>query len=249
MPQAEQLTNLQQLVLEPCLDDEGDDDAPWEQLCSLTALRVAGFTSRVPSCLDRLTLLRSLHLTRTRGGEHFSDAEALVLNGALPALQHLTHLGLDLVLPSPPASLASLRQLRSFCFLSYEEDSTDPGQLPAGPWLAGLGRLAGTCRLLLASLPDLAAATQLQELGMLLVVDAEQQSAVSILQWAAGLPAMRRVRLQCWRWERSMRRAAEAAAQQLAPLAVEFAVADLVGGEYDWGGHPARPAPPLPLRP
>ena len=237
------LTRLQQLVLLPGRSEDGDggeDDGPWEQLRSLTALRMAGFETRAPRCLGRLTQLRSLHVSRPAGGDLFSSAEAQLLHAALPALQQLTHMGLELVLPSPPASLSCLCQLRSFGFLSYEEGNDPagaPGQLPAGPWLAGLRRLAGTCSLLAASLPALAAASQLQELGLLQVVGPEQQAAVSILQWAGGRPAMRRVRLErvCYS-PASLRLAAEGAAQQFPQLSLEVQQLDrsYLDDQYDW---------------
>lgn len=240
-PQAALLTNLQQLVLLPRLEtsDEEEDDGPWEQLCSLTCLRMSGFSTRAPRGLGALTQLRSLHLARPSGGDLFSSAEAELLHEALPALQHLTHLGLELVLLSPPASLASLRQLRSFGFLSYEDsdDPEDPGQLPAGPWVAGLQRLAGSCSLLTASLPVLEAASQLQELGLLVVVDSEQQAALRILQWAAGRPALRRVRVECLgRLGSAVRRAVSGAARQLPQLELDvYQFEDPPWlDEYDW---------------
>lgn len=98
--------------------------------------------------------------------------------------------------PSPPSSLKTLRQLRSFGFLRYEEDDLVGDPLPAGAWLASLRRLAGSCTFLVASLPALAAASQLQELSLLEVIDAEQQASASVLQWAAGRPAMKRIRVE-----------------------------------------------------
>ncbi len=254
-PQAAVLTNLRQLVLLPHLEpsEDEEDDGPWERLCSLTCLRMSGFSTRAPRCLGALTQLRSLQLARPRGDELFSSAEAELLHGALPVLQHLTHLGLELVLLSPPASLASLRQLRSFGFLSYEDpdDAEDPGQLPAGPWVAGLQRLAGSCSLLTASLPVLEAASQLQELGLLVVADSQQLAALSILQWAAGRPALRRVSVDCLgRSGGSVRRAVDGAAQQLPQLTLSVCQLDDHPwlDEYDWQGV-FPDLPPVPRSP
>lgn len=231
--------NLQQLVLRPRLESqliEDDATAAWEQLTSLTALRMSGFSSRAPSCLDRLTQLRSLHLARHPGGSLYSGAEAEVLQEALPALQQLTHLGLELVLPSPPSSLSALGQhMCSFGFLSYEDPTIpgDPGQLPAGPWLGGLRRLAGTCTFLAASLPALAAASQLQELSMLFVANSEQQSAESLLQWAAGRAVFPRVRLEC---QSGAWLAAELVAQQFPQLPLDVHEYERSDDEYNWAG-------------
>ena len=153
------------------------------------------------------------------------------------------------MVPSPPASLSALSQLRSCGFLSYEDPKIpgDPGQLPAGPWLTGLRRLAGTCTLLAASLPALAAAGQLRDLGLLLAVGSERQAAVSTLQWAASRPAVPRVLLECGRSDSgSVQPAAEAAPLQPAQLTVAV---NQPGwwDEYEWGG--AFPdLPPVPRR-
>lgn len=219
------MTNLQQLALLPVHEGYNDGDAPWEQLRALTALRLAGVSSSAPTCLSRLTQLRSLHLARRSGTDHLSVAEAEVLEAALPALQQLTHLGLELVLPGPPSSLTALRQLRSFGFLRYEELHIDcpgiGGALPAGPWLASLRRVAGGPNFLFASLPALVAATQLQELALVQLIDSEQPAAISMLQWAAGRPARKRVRVRFLSFARNPRLAAAEVARQNPQLSLD----------------------------
>lgn len=243
--QVSTLSTLQELVLlRQLVADAGDGSL--QQLRSLTALRMSGFTSRPPTCLGQLTQLRSVRLTRPPGDTHLSAADAEALSAALPALQQLTHLALELVLPCPPASLTSLWRLRSFGFLSYEQppSAEDPGSLPGGTYLTALRRLAGTCAFLTASLPALAVASQLQELAILEVADSQQQAALGILRWAARLPAVCRVQLECVETD-SMRQAATVA-RQLLPFTVEVQElgADWAG-QHDWGPiFPDLPAVP-----
>lgn len=218
-PQVGLLTNLRQLgLLDPPVGDEGA--CILEQLSGITALCVSGYGSRPPSCLSRLTQLRSLHLSCHPEEEFLSGADAEALCAALPALQQLTHLSLEHTLERPPSALTSLRRLHSFGFLNCRRLPAD-AHLPAGPYLATLQRLAGDCSFLGASLPALSAsASQLQELGVLCVLESEQQAALSILRWAAGRPSMRTVRLE-YLHGGSMQQAAEDLARQHPRLSLQ----------------------------
>lgn len=104
---------------------------------------------------------------------------------------------------------ATLRQLPNLQQLAVQlADHVDspaapPMALVPGPWQGTLRQLAANADLLLASLPALGAATQLQELGIGSATDGEQEpAALGVLRWVSDQPQLplRRLALQLFGW-------------------------------------------------
>ncbi|KAL4425647.1 hypothetical protein ABPG75_009663 [Micractinium tetrahymenae] len=165
------------------------------QLPSLRRLVIRNCTSW-PACLSSLTRLEALALDDeevellTGADEQGSD----IIAAAMPRLRHLTLLALDSVHGEPlvPAALTCLTGLHSFHWLEG-----GGGALPPGSWLCSVRQLAANAACIADSLPALAAATQLEQLGALFGGDqSEDDRFPDVLCAAAHLPALQRLVLR-----------------------------------------------------
>ena len=165
--------------------------APLTHLTALTSVAIEGSLAVVPAELSRLTSLRSLAIELDDAPEELDRGP---LPAALPHLRRLTYLSVagDVRIPEPPAALACLTGLRSLQWAPRQ--SSAHAALPPGAWLADLTRLEARCELLAASLPALAAATQLQELLVARHTGPPNGTAVErVARWAAGAASLRSI--------------------------------------------------------
>ncbi len=130
-------------------------------------------------------------------------------------------------LPDSPAALSSLQHLDTVCWSGWDNE---PKQLPGGPWLGRLRRLAVSCWFLsdADSLATLSGAQHLEHLGVHGSFDkdgprhaASRQKArrsaevANILAWAQGHASLRQLALR--QLPPRMARAAAAAARRSRP--------------------------------
>jgi hypothetical protein len=177
------LTNLRSLLLHKV----GYAAAACQPLAALHGCleRLEVVLAAVPADLSLLTALR--HLGQQR---HAMDGCRMDANGqaavhaALPRLQRLTHLELA-DLAQAPAALSALCELRTLCLPRCR------GQLPPGPWLAGVRELTARHALLADSLGALAAAEQLHELVVLPTRRGAEPRMPDFMQWAVRCASLR----------------------------------------------------------
>ena len=123
-------------------------------------------------------------------GEGDDEEQARVLLAALPRLTQLTHLMLARFPDSIQlqGTLAAIPCLHSLWWLV---DSEQP--LPPGPWLSSLRQLVASASVVMASVPALAAASQLELLGVRCQHAMYEIDLESVLWWAVQHPRLRRV--------------------------------------------------------
>lgn len=122
----------------------------------------------VPSDTSALTGLRNLQLRSVDG--------VGVMDGILQHLQQLTLLRCEESFSAglPPA-LGQLPSLQRCLYWGVHPEGQQAGQLPQGPWISGLCYLGAPWAALVNSVPVLAAAEQLQHLGIMGIPDAERR--------------------------------------------------------------------------
>lgn len=135
-------------------------------------MQVLRQNTHVPLGLSRLTNLQRLSIADPSSPlwEHeitWDGACGMVVVAALPHLTQLRHLALCCMpsMVAPPAALANATQLQSFFWLGGLGSQATTA-LPWGPWLSGLRRLSAPADVLACSLPELAAARQLDMVGV-----------------------------------------------------------------------------------
>lgn len=105
----------------------------------------------------------------------------------------------------PPPSLASLSRRQRFCITDaewppswYEDEYPPAAALPAGPWAASLRKLGAPYRALWHSGPLLAAAGQLEQLGVLEggFSDAPNDASERFWRWCAAHPPLRQLHIE-----------------------------------------------------
>jgi hypothetical protein len=116
------------------------------------------------------------------------------------------------------AALAGLRQLSTFHWLGAGSRLPPAAQLPGGAWLGSLRHLVAPQALVARSLPALAAAQQLEHVGMWGAASAPAQ--VAIMRWAPGCASLRQLDLQLDEVCGSVLEAALQAQQQRRSLSV-----------------------------
>lgn len=110
----------------------------------------------------------------------------------LTALQELSVDGYLSGTSAELAVLAALPRLRLFRWLNRKQPPADAdAALPGGPWLASLESLIAVIYILANSLPVLAAATQLQLLGIGGTVTANR--VFEVIAWASQCSSLRHV--------------------------------------------------------
>lgn len=190
-----------------------DSYAPLARLRRLQRLQVAG-SKHVPACLPQLTQLTALAVSDWPSDMCISEPAAAVILEGLSRFKKLQHLALGPNIPGfgrPPAALAGVLGLHTLCWPNRFE-SFYPRQpaLPGGPWLASLQRLVAPAAILASSLPALAAAQQLECLGVERVGPQKAEDAfmgeggalegaphvLAVIGWAAHHPSLRLLLLE-----------------------------------------------------
>ena len=180
------LTNLRQLTLQfPRCGPDGY--APIQHLTALTRLVLEVEVYALPGCLTCLTQLRDLRVYSWNEG--MAAHEAAGLAGALPSLQQLTRLDVYIEHEVPTAALTALTNLQTLWWESMPVSGTSA--LPPGAWVRGLRTLLLSASLAAASLSVLAAATQLERLGIRGHILSEQPPLPAIVAFAAERPSLR----------------------------------------------------------
>lgn len=155
----------------------------------------------LPACLPQLSGLEELSMGEAFPGEPWMDdydSVAAVLDAAWPKLVNQLRC---LVLEAhfihscvPVSVLTACSRLQALCLLPG--GSGRVGALSPGPTLPGLRSLAGPVEMLVASLPVLQAATQLEYVGAAAWQECELTSLPELLAWAAQHPTLRRLTLE-----------------------------------------------------
>ena len=196
-PQVAALTGLVELRLYR-IDYSSDGYAPLTRLQGLRRLQLS-WALLLPDCLPQLTQLTALEI-RYDPGDHAVGSESDVVEATLQQLSQLQHLALGPNIPgvdSPPAALAHLPALRS---LYWRQGSTQLDfpvlpALPGGTWLASLRCLVAPAHILACSLPALAAAQQLEILGVE-CRQGDEVATLAVIRWGARRPSLRHLLLQ-----------------------------------------------------
>ena len=130
-----------------------------------------------------------LHRAAISDEQQDAQQAGAALNAGLTPLAQLTSLLLaEMATPSRLPALVGLSRLQHACFFKCHALSS----LPAGGWCSSLQLLVGPPKCALGSEEFLAAAGQLQEVG---VLDGEcDQRCLALLQCAATHPPLRRLR-------------------------------------------------------
>jgi hypothetical protein len=176
------LTRLERLTFNdtPC---PPDGFSALLQLTSLTALHMRErflVPTCLPACLPELSQLRSFHFVNCER----QDAE---LAQALPLLQRLTALHLNILTSPVAAALPALPHLQA---LVCPEASKDVA-LPAGAWLAPLRWLVLLGEVLTSSLSVLGTARRLELVGAQCWGEETQQQLGELITWAGQQPQLR----------------------------------------------------------
>lgn len=96
----------------------------------------------------------------------------------------------------PPPSIAGLARLQRVCFLPGDFFPLEA--LPTGPWTSSLRQLGASYRILLLSGPLLAAATQLEQLGVLEADSSTEpgEARERFWRWCAEHPPLQQLHIE-----------------------------------------------------
>ncbi len=171
------------------MSDEGF--APLRELSgTLRRLHLDSCSIMLPPFLSELTALVAF---RVQDGSDIRDPEddLAILEAALPRLTTLTLLELrDVFSGTPPVGLTALTRLRHLLLEPYDGPVTGP--IPSGAYLATLERLSAPAALLVRSLQQLSAASQLTEVAATSSFST-QEDALTVLRWAPHHSSLRRL--------------------------------------------------------